>query len=73
MFRRLFRKKPANTEIVLTVLQALSAEIQKKNIPVIADDIDAGYDMAIDEVLALIDEAINHAASENDVNYSGAM
>lgn len=72
MFRRLFQKKPANNEAALEALKSLRSSVEKMNIPVIMDDQDAGYDMAVDEVLALIDEAINNAAS-SDVDYSGGL
>lgn len=52
---------------VQQVLVALKNQIELKNIPVIMDDFDAGYDMAIDEVLALIDDALNPNASNDDV------
>lgn len=51
------------------VLVVLRDEVERKNIPVIMDDFDAGYDMAIDEVLALIDEALNPSARNDDVTY----
>lgn len=55
----IFKKKP------LTSNQALIAELRhvyeligKLNTPVIADDFDAGYDMAIDEALDMIEGRI---------------
>lgn len=73
MFRRLFNKKKTNAETAIIALRDLSVRIEKMNIPIIMDDQDAGYDMAIDEVLALIDDAINQIASDNDVDYSGGI
>ena len=73
MFRRLFGGKPSNSQAVLAALRELRSNVERLNIPVIMDDQDAGYDMAVDEALALIDEAINKAASENDVDYSGGI
>lgn len=73
MFRKLLHRKPTNKEATLAALRGLSSKIEKMNIPVIADDQDAGYDMAIDEVLVLIDDAINQITSEQDVDYSGGI
>lgn len=73
MFRKLLHRKPTNKDAILAALRGLSSKIEKMNIPVIADDQDAGYDMAIDEVLALIDDAINQITSEQDVDYSGGI
>lgn len=68
---RLFRQKKSKDEAVMTALAEMAALIEKKNIPVVIDDWDAGYALALDEVLALIHDAINQIASENDVDYSG--
>lgn len=38
----------------LVVLGMIRAQIEAKIVPVIADDVDAGYDMALDEVLDII-------------------
>lgn len=73
MFRKLLHRKPSGKDAALAALRSISAQIEKLNIPVIADDQDAGYDMAIDEVLALIDDAINQITSDNDVDYSGGI
>lgn len=73
MFNRIFQRKVTNKDAALAALRSLMAEVEKKNIPVIADDQDAGYDMAIDEVLVLIQEAINKIISDNDVDYSGGI
>ena len=54
-------------------LVALRAEVERRNISYPFDDRDVGYDMAIDEVLGLIDEAINRVTSGNDVDYNGGM
>lgn len=74
MLRRLFgrRRLPAETT-PLIVLIALRAEVERKNISYPFDDRDVGYDMAIDEVLELIDDAINRVTSGNDVDYNGGM
>lgn len=56
---------------VIEALNKLLAEIEKKNISVVLDDWDAGYDLAIDEVLALISSRINEIVSETEVDYSG--
>jgi hypothetical protein len=75
MFRRLFGGRPKEPEAVVSALRRLSARVEQMNIPVITDERDAGYDMAVDEVLALIDEAIKEAAgiSTDDVDYSGGL
>lgn len=55
----LFRKKPqGNSAAIIKELHHLYALVAKLNIPVVADDVDAGYDMAIDEVLDIIDGRI---------------
>lgn len=68
---RLFSHKKTKDEAVLVALAELATLIEKKNISVVMDDWDAGYVLAVDEVLALINDAINQIASENDVDYSG--
>lgn len=73
MLRRFFQKKQTSAGAAIAALQSLSAQVEKLNIPVIIDEQDAGYDMAIDEVLALISDAINQIASDNDVDYSGGI
>ena len=50
-------------------LLALRVQVEKMNIPVVEYDFDAGYDMAVDEVLALIERALNPDASNDDVTY----
>ena len=74
MLRRLFGKKriPADTTLLM-VLIALRLAVERKNISYPFDDRDVGYDMAIDEVLELIDDAINRVTSGNDVDYNGGM
>jgi hypothetical protein len=74
MLRRLFGKKriPADTT-PLMVLIALRLAVERKNISYPFDDRDVGYDMAIDEVLELINDAINRVTSGNDVDYNGGM
>lgn len=52
-------------------LSNLAEIVEKKTIPEIMDDWDAGYNIAVDEMLAVINDAINEIASENDVDYSG--
>jgi hypothetical protein len=55
----LFRKKlPDNTASIVKELEHVHALIAKLNIPIVADDVDAGYDMAIDEALDMIDGRI---------------
>ena len=74
MLRRLFGRKRLSTEATaLSALVALRAEVERKNISYPFDDRDVGYDMAIDEVLELIDDAINRVTSGNDVDYNGGM
>lgn len=73
MLRKIFRKWRSEKPTELSVLIALRAEIERKNISYPFDDRDVGYDMAIDEVLELIDEAINNITSNNDVDYSGGL
>lgn len=73
MLRHFLHKKPSNKEAVLAALGNLKKRVEAMNIPVIADDQDAGYDMAVDEVLALIDDAINQTVSNTDVDYSGGI
>ena len=73
MLRKLFRKLLPVQSDTLTVLMALRAEVDRKNISYPFDDWDVGYDMAIDDVLELIDEAINRVTSGNDVDYNGGM
>jgi hypothetical protein len=41
-------------------LRHLHALVEKLNIPVVADDYDAGYDTAVDEVLEIINSRIQH-------------
>ena len=74
MLRRLFGRKRLPTEVTpLLALVALRAEVERKNISYPFDDRDVGYDMAIDEVLELINDAINRVTSGNDVDYNGGM
>jgi len=68
---RMFRSRQPKTEAVLLALSNLAEIVEKKTIPEIMDDWDAGYNIAVDEVLAVINDAINEIASENDVDYSG--
>lgn len=68
---RMFRSRQPKTEAVLLALSNLAEIVEKKTIPEIMDDWDAGYNIAVDEMLAVINDAINEIASENDVDYSG--
>jgi len=55
----LFRRKPqTSTAVIVKELEHVYALIANLNIPVVADDVDAGYDMAIDEALDIIDGRI---------------
>ncbi len=70
---RWFRRKPQPQWMTAhETLIAIREQVERMNIPVIADDFDAGYDMAIDEVLVLIDRLLNPDTSE-DVNYGDAV
>lgn len=60
MFGLFRRKPPNNTAAIIEELKHVYAEISKLNIPVVADDVDAGYDMAIDETLDIINDRIRH-------------
>lgn len=73
MLRKLFTKWLPVQSDTLNVLMALRAEVDRRNISYPFDDRDVGYDMAIDEVLELIDEAINRVTSGTDVDYNGGM
>jgi len=70
---RVLVNRQSKDEAVIAALLQLAAIIEKRSIPVVMDDWDAGYDLAIDEVLALINDAVNQIASENDVDYSGGL
>lgn len=63
------RKKRPQTVTAEQALIALRSRVEQMNIPVVADDFDAGYDMAIDEVLVLIDRTLNPDTSDDDVIY----
>jgi hypothetical protein len=73
MLRKLFTKWLPVQSDTLNVLMTLRAEVDRRNISYPFDDRDVGYDMAIDEVLELIDEAINRVTSGTDVDYNGGM
>lgn len=73
MLRRLFRAWRKDPPDSVAALMTLRAAVERRNISYPFDDRDVGYDMAIDEVLELIDEAINNIASGNDVDYSGGL
>lgn len=68
---RIFTQQNSTDEAVISALNELAAKVRSRSVPVVMDDWDAGYDIAIDEVLALISDAINQIASDNDVDYSG--
>lgn len=68
---KMFRAKKPEDRSVISVLTELAQYIEKKSVSTVMDDWDAGYDVAIDEVLALVNDTINQIASENDVDYSG--
>lgn len=70
---RIFRTKQPKTEAVLLALSNLAEIVEKKSIPEVMDDWDAGYNIAVDEMLAVINDAINQIASDNDVDYSGGI
>jgi hypothetical protein len=70
---RMFRTKQPKTEAVLLALSNLAEIVEKKSIPEVMDDWDAGYNIAVDEMLAVINDAINQIASDNDVDYSGGI
>jgi hypothetical protein len=46
--------------LILDELRHLYALVEKLNIPVVADDYDAGYDTAVDEILDVIDGRIKY-------------
>jgi hypothetical protein len=73
MLRKLFTKWLPVQSDTLNVLMALRAEVDRRNISYPFDDRDVGYDMAIDEVLELINDAINRIKNGNDVDYNGGM
>jgi len=68
---KMFRAKKPEDRSVISVLTELAQYIENKSVSTVMDDWDAGYDVAIDEVLALVNDTINQIASENDVDYSG--
>jgi hypothetical protein len=70
---RVLINRQSKDEAVIAALTQLAALIEKRSVSEVMDDWDAGYDIAIDEVLALISDAINQIASENDVDYSGGL
>ena len=74
MFKWLRKKPQTAPDLVgLGVLLTLREHVERMNIPVVMDDHDAGYDMAVDEVLVLIDRLLNPDASDDDVNYGDAV
>ena len=69
MLRWFRRKRPVPQLGGREALLVLRAQIEQMNIPVVADDFDAGYDMAIDEVLVLIERTLTPDTSNDDVTY----
>lgn len=53
--KKLFR---AQTNVVsnMELLDSLRRQVERKNVAKVEDEFDMGYDMAIDEVIDLIDE-----------------
>ena len=74
MFGLFRRKAKSDTASLVNELQHVFVLVSKLNIPVVADDFDSGYDMAIDEVLDIIDARIrfhlNPATEENTEDMS---
>ena len=58
MFGLFRRKPPNNSAVIINELKHVYGLIAKLNIPVVADDVDAGYDMAVDEALDIINDRI---------------
>lgn len=59
MFGLFRRKSPQdNSAAVIRELEHIYVLIAKLTVPIVADDVDAGYDMAIDEALDIIDGRI---------------
>lgn len=69
MLRWFRRKKPVPQLSGREALLFLWEQVKQMNIPVVADDFDAGYDMAIDEVLVLIERTLHPDTSNDDVTY----
>jgi hypothetical protein len=65
-----FRSK-SNQVGDISDFKELAARIEKLSIPVVMDDWDAGFDTAIDEVLAILYEKIQKSEAEKEVDYSG--
>lgn len=59
------RKRPPQWMTAREALLAIREQVENMNIPVVADDFDAGYDMAVDEVLVLIDRLLDPQTSDN--------
>lgn len=78
----LFRKKtPPEIVPIVRELERVRSMIASLNISVVADDFDAGFDTAIDEVLNIIDGCIKsnidptlhvNSTTETDHDYSSA-
>lgn len=69
----LFRRKPPqdNAAVIISELEHVYGLIASLTIPVVSDDFDAAYDMAVDEALDIIDGRIRFYATptptmEND-------
>lgn len=70
MWPKIFRSKSIAVENIAD-FQELAARIEKLSIPVVMDDWDAGFDTAIDEVLAIVYEKIQKTKVETEIDYSG--
>lgn len=68
MFKWFRRKRHLQEMTSCETLIAIREQVERMNIPVVADDFDAGYDMAVDEVLVLIDRLLDPQTSD-DVTY----
>lgn len=58
MFGLFRRKAKPDTALIVKELEHVYRLIASLNIPVVADDFDGGYDMAIDEALDMVDGRI---------------
>lgn len=56
--RKLFRTQTSvgRMPTALEALAFIRKEVERKNVAIVADDIDAGYDMAIDEIIDVIED-----------------
>ena len=53
--RKFFRPRTKQVT-ALDALAHIKRAVERLNVPVVADDVDAGYDMAIDEVIDIISD-----------------